>query len=191
MDAWLAAHRLTLSLALVVAALIGVGVYLGARQGDSSLVFTSPTAAASIGGPRAYISGEVARPGVYRFEPGDRVEQLVALAGGFTAEADVVAINLALRLRDEQQVHVPRAAPAKSQGSSARGTASPESKLIDLNTASAPELEALPGIGPAIAQRIVDHRSKVGPFTKPEDLLTLKLVNGSTFEKIRGLVTVR
>lgn len=191
MDAWLAAHRLSLSLALVIAALLGAGVYLGSRQGESPLVVTLPTPATSIGGPKAYISGEVARPGVYRFELGDRVEQLIALAGGFTADADVDAINLALRLRDEQQVHVPRAAPTVVAGIIDPGGTTAEAKLVDLNTASAPELEALPGIGPVTAQRIVDHRVKVGPFVKPEDLLTLKLVSSSTFEKIRDQVTVR
>ena len=187
MDAWLAAHRLSLSLALVAAALLGVGFYFASRPSERPLVVAIPTAAPQVGGPKAFISGEVARPGVYRFEPGDRVEQLVALAGGFTPDADVDSINLALRLKDEQQVHVPRVAPRAVPGT----PASPESKLVDLNTASAAELEALPGIGEVTAQRIIDHRTKVGLFVRVEDVLTLKLVTSSTFEKISALVTVR
>ncbi len=190
MDAWLAAHRLSLSLALVVAALLGAGVYLGSRPSEGSLAIALPTSAVAVGGPRAYISGEVVSPGVYRFEPGDRVEQLVALAGGFTADADVDSVNLALRLKDEQQVHVPRAKPTPAPGA-AIATGATESALVDLNSASVPELDTLPGIGEVTAQRIVDHRTKVGPFAAPEDLLTLKLVSSSTFEKIRDKVTVR
>jgi competence protein ComEA len=191
LSAWLAAHRLPLSLALVVLALLGAGVYFGTRPAESPLVVTVPTAAPAAGGPKAYISGEVARPGVYQFQTGDRVEQLIALAGGFTAEADASSINLALRLKDEQQVHVPRVVPSPTPGGMALGASTSASKLIDLNTASAAELESLPGIGQAIAQRIIDHRTKVGPFVKTEDLLTLKLVNSSTYEKVRDLVTVQ
>jgi competence protein ComEA len=185
LDAWLATHRASLSLALVVVALLGAAVYLGGRGDDRPLVIANPSPSTSSGGPKAYITGEVARPGVYPFEPGDRVEQLVALAGGFTPEADHDAVNLALRLKDEQQVHVPRLsldpAPATTPGA----------KLIDLNSASSAELESLPGIGPALAQRIVEHRDKVGPFERVEDLQTLKIITGSTYEKVRPLVTVR
>ena len=191
MDAWLAAHRLSLSLALVVVALLGAGAYLGSRQNESPLVIAIPTQAASAGGPRAFISGEVTRPGVYLFEQGDRVEQLVALAGGFTAEANVDAVNLALRLKDEQQVQVPRLAPTAAAQAASPGTGSGESRLVNLNTASGPDLEALPGIGPVTAQRIIDHRTQVGPFSSPEEIHTLKIVNSSTFEKIRDRVTVR
>jgi competence protein ComEA len=186
LDAWLTTNRLSLSLALAAIALVGAAFYFGGRAGESPLIVTAPTPVVSFGGPRAFISGEVARPGVYRFEPGDRVEQLVALAGGFTAEADVNAVNLSLRLRDEQQVHVPQLA-----GSSMAENESTQSALVDLNSASLVELDALPGIGPVTAERILDHRTKVGPFAQVDDLLTLKLVSAAAFEKIRPLVTVR
>jgi competence protein ComEA len=186
LDAWIAARRVSLSLAILVVALAGAAISIGGRLGERPLVVTAPTAAPRAGAPKAYVSGEVVQPGVYSFEPGDRVEQLVALAGGFSPDADVDAVNLALRLKDEQQVHIPRLA-----ASAPAGTAAPQSRLIDLNSASSVELESLPGVGPVTAQLIVDHRTRVGPFTQVEDLLTLKLVSRATFEKVKALVTVR
>jgi competence protein ComEA len=185
-DAWLDAHRVSLSLAIAVCALFGGAVFLSGRGAEQPLVIATPGLAGQLGGPRAYVSGEVARPGVYTFVPGDRVEQLIALAGGFTAAADVDSVNLALRLKDEQQVHVP-----SLEATGAASGSSSSAKLVNLNSATVPELETLPGIGSALAQRIVDHRTQVGPYSEVEDLRTLRLVPDSTFEKIRPLVTVR
>ena len=134
-----------------------------------------------------YVTGAVTQPGVYTLRDGDRVEQAVAAAGGFAEDADPDRINLARRLRDEDQVTVPRAgqplpAPAGDQ-------ASPVSPL-DLNVATAAQLEALPGIGEVYASRIVESRATDGPFASPDDLVTRKLIPAATLERIRPYVVV-
>ncbi|HXH82845.1 MAG TPA: ComEA family DNA-binding protein [Candidatus Tectomicrobia bacterium] len=133
-----------------------------------------------------YVTGAVASPGVYTLRDGDRVEQAVAAAGGFAEDADPERINLARRLRDEDQVTVPRVGqPAPAVDEAAGATAS-----LDLNLATADQLEALPGIGEVYAARIVESRAFDGPFGSPDDLVARKLVPASTLERIRPYVTV-
>lgn len=142
------------------------------------------------------VVGEVASPGVLRLPAGSRVEEALNAAGGPLEDADPQALNLAARLTDGQRIVVPRkgerpvtADPAPSDG---RGVApAPPSKpaKVNLNTASPAELDTLPGVGPVIAQRIVEQRQKAW-FTSPDQLLELKLVNQPTFARLRDLVTV-
>ncbi len=167
--------------ALLAAVVVGGSVVL-LREPAPPLVVSPSTAV-----PRevqVYVSGAVAQPGVYRFHEGDRVEDALRAAGGPTAGADLDRLNLSLRLRDEMHVQVPAKAPAGGQGEAA-GAA----ELINLNTATAVQLDALPGIGPVTAQRIIEQRERNGPFQRIEELLELKLVNSSTFERIRGRIT--
>src|SRR5207249_12007922 len=111
------------------------------------------------------VSGAVAHPGVYRLPGGSRVVDALLAAGGMTGEADLAALNKAAPIRDGQRIYVPRpgeTVPAGSAGSDAQ-------LKIDVNHATAGELEALPGIGPTTAARIV--RSRGGhPFTRIEEL---------------------
>lgn len=191
MDAWLEARRTPLALALLAVAAVGAALWIQRASDYRPLVVAavSPTPPAS--GPVVYVSGEVARPGVYLLQPGDRAEQAIAAAGGSTAEADLSAVNLAVRLKDEQQVHVPRKGEAVGIGTAAPGASTRISKLVNVNTADVAELELLPKIGPVTAQRIVDYRTRNGPFGDVEDLKTAKLVSSSTYEAIEALVTVR
>jgi len=190
-DAWLEAHRTPLALALLAIAAVGAAFWLQRAGGERPLVVAVGSPTAPPGGLMVYVSGEVARPGVYPFQEGDRVERAIAAAGGPTADADLTAINLAIKLKDEQQVHVPRRGEGGTAGSGSSVGPSGGPPLVDLNAATRPELEALPGIGPVTAQRIVDYRERNGPFQQVEELKTNKLVTSATFEKIRGLVTVR
>lgn len=129
-----------------------------------------------------YVTGAVATPGVYTLHDGDRVEQAVAIAGGFAADADPERINLARRLRDEDQVTVPRLGqPLPAPESEVAGLAAP----LDLNVATADQLEALPGIGEVYAARIVESRAADGPFASPDDLVARKLIPKATLERIR------
>lgn len=134
-----------------------------------------------------YVTGAVARPGVYTLRDGDRAEQAVAAAGGFAPDADPERINLARRLRDEDQVVVPRLGQPLpvSQGDTASSTPS-----LDLNSATADQLEALPGIGEVYASRIVESRASDGPFASPDDLVARKLIPAATLERIRPYVNV-
>lgn len=123
---------------------------------------------------RVDVEGAVARPGVVVARPGQRVGDAIALAGGLAAGADPAALNLARRVVDEERIDVPRLGEAT-------GT------LLDLNAASAEQLEALPGIGPVTAERIIDARAE-RPFASSDDLLARGLVSARVYERLRDLV---
>lgn len=129
------------------------------------------------------IGGAVARAGVLRLPQGSRVIDALVAAGGPTPEADLLGLNRAAVLRDGERIYVPRAGevpPVRVSGVDAR---------VDLNRASLAELEALPGIGPGIAARIVRAREQ-RPFTRAEELQTRGLVSARVFAELRELVLV-
>jgi competence protein ComEA len=165
--------------------LIVAGLLLGGSlRSDDAPVLVLHDSAVEPGSPiRVHVTGAVAAPGVYELAAGDRVEDAVAAAGGATAGADLETINLARRLRDGEQIRVEgggaQAAPVSSTGG-----------LLDLNTATAEQLDALPGIGEAYSQRILDSRAVDGPFRSVEDLLLRGVLPERTLEGIRALVTV-
>lgn len=137
-----------------------------------------------------HVAGAVATPGVLRL-PGDaRVADAIAAAGGAVPDADLGRINLAAHIQDGQQVYVPKLGeptPAAAPGGSTpAGPAAP----LNLNTASAEELDALPGVGPAIAQAIVDHRTQNGPFASIENLLDVRGIGQAKLDTLRPQVTV-
>ncbi|RMF30536.1 MAG: hypothetical protein D6759_11800 [Chloroflexi bacterium] len=146
---------------------------------------------------RVYVSGAVHHPDVYVLPPGSLVRDALEMAGGPTAEADLEAINLALQLADQMQVHVPRRGENPSSlplASHDRPTSSRSSSqmthLVNINTAPVEELQTLPRIGPTIAQRIVAYREENGPFERPEDLMKVKGIGPTTFEALRDQITV-
>jgi len=147
-----------------------------------------------------YVTGAVARPGVYEVSADSRVVDALQAAGGFTSVADPEAINLAARLADGEHVRVPfkGAVPSETIDGEPRRTASkpasappekPRGKL-DINRATARELQRLPGVGPTLASQIVEYRRRNGPFDKAEDLCRVKGIGPKRFEVIRDLVTV-
>lgn len=147
---------------------------------------------------RVAVSGAVVQPGVYAFYEGDRVQEALAAAGGPTADADLDKLNLAQRLRDEGQVVVPRraaqaAAPdeAATPADTGQRSGTVSQATVNINTASAAALEALPGIGPVYAQRIIEHRTKNGPFQHTGELKDKKLVPNATYDKIKDLIDVK
>jgi competence protein ComEA len=152
------------------------------------------------GGPPAevvvHVAGAVAHPGVYRLPAGSRVADAVAAAGGALGSAASDAINLARVLTDGEQVYLPVmgevppgavGAPAGTIGHSGGPAAGP----VDLNRASAADLETLPGIGPATAQKIIDDREKNGPFATVEDLMRVPGIGQKKLEALKEYVTVR
>jgi competence protein ComEA len=158
--------------------------------GDDQAVAVVEEAAASAPSPAplivVHVAGAVANPGVYRLAAGSRIVDALNAAGGMTGEADLVMLNQAAPIGDGQRIHVPRpgeTAPA--------GIAESDAELkIDLNRATAAELERLPGIGPTTAARIV--RSRGGkPFARIEELQTRGLVTARVFADIKDLVTTR
>lgn len=146
------------------------------------------------GGPEAeitvYVTGAVLRPGVYTLREGDRVAAALEAAGGPTDDADLERLNLAKRLHDEDQVTVPRLIGSDGPGGGGAIAPTPGAALLDLNRATVAELDALPGIGPAYAQRIVESRQRDGLFRSVEDLLDRRLLPRATYDRIKDRVTV-
>lgn len=157
------------------------------------------------GAVTVHVSGAVADPGVIELPAGSRVDDAVEAAGGLTEAADLAAVNLARMLVDGEQIHIPEpgetppvtaAGPGESDGTEGGGAAGGSSTsggdggLIDINTATAAQLEELPGVGPAIAQRIVEHRELNGPFQSVDDLQEVSGIGPATLEKMRDRATV-
>lgn len=134
------------------------------------------------------VAGWVRHPGVYGFAEGSRVVDALDAAGGARPGAILQALNLAAPLVDGTQILVPRegeeaVAPSATGGAVAGG-------LMNVNTATATELEELPGIGEVLAQRIVDYRTDNGPFASVDQLLDVSGIGDSILESLRELVTV-
>lgn len=147
--------------------------------------------AGSVPGVVVHVVGEVASPGVVTLEPGARVADAVAAAGGATASADLTAINLARVLADGEQVVVPApgqvVAGAPSFGTGAGGGGD---GLVDLNQADAAAFDTLPGIGPVLAERIVSWRDEHGRFTAVEELTEVTGIGPALLAGVRDLVRV-
>ena len=139
-----------------------------------------------------HVSGAVAAPGVYELEEGARVADAVELAGGFLEGAAENALNLARVLNDGEQVVVPTAEEQAAQQSaveSAGGTASLGGK-VNINTASAEQLDTLPGVGKSTAQKIIADREANGPFSSPEDLKRVSGIGDKKYAELADLITV-
>jgi competence protein ComEA len=137
------------------------------------------------------VSGAVAQPGVYSLAPGSRVSDALDAAGGLLPEADSQAINQAALLLDGQKLHVPLepAALGPDQGAGEAPGATPGA-LIDINRATAEELDQLPGIGPVTAQSILAYRLEHGAFTSIEAIQQVPGIGPRTYEQIKAYITV-
>jgi competence protein ComEA len=194
------------STAETVAAAPGAGSTVASPipTGSDGTVTTTPGAVATTPAPMlVHVAGAVVGPGVYGLAPGARVRDAVAAAGGPAPDADLDRLNLATTLADGQRVEVPRAGDPEGSGGvsggdgtgatggapAAAGGPSAEAPL-DLNQATAEELDALPGVGPSIAAAIVAQRESVGGFRTVEDLLEVRGIGEARLAELRPLVTV-
>jgi competence protein ComEA len=197
-----AAVACAIGAALIARTLLGAANATTEQPPVDEYLFEEQPAAVEIAQPAApaeasvivYVSGAVAAPDVYQLPAAARVKDLVLAAGGLSAEADPDAINLAAPLSDGQHIYVPRRgettdAPAAPVGA-APEAATTTGGRIDLNTAGAAELDELPGIGQAIAERIVAYRESNGPFRSVADLQNVKGIGPSLIEQITPLVAI-
>jgi len=153
-----------------------------------------------------YVAGEVARPGVYRFAAEARATDAIARAGGVKPGADIVAVNLAAPLHDGDEIAVPKEGDAPRPRHSRTPARAPRSRTsrqphvahaepapqsIDLNAADESELQALPGIGPALAARIVAYRETNGPFASVDELADVSGITPNILDAIIPYATTR
>jgi len=134
-----------------------------------------------------HVAGAVNSPGLYKLDEGTRVADALTEAGGATADAALDDINLAGRLQDGQKVMVPRAVSPQTAGAA---PAEPQAgSLINVNTATAEQLDALPGVGPSLAQKIISWRTRNGPFSSLEDLDEVGGIGPAKLESLKDSVT--
>jgi competence protein ComEA len=150
-----------------------------------------------------HVAGAVGRPGVQRLPGGSRLVDAVEAAGGANPDADLARVNLAVPVQDGQQVYVPRVGEVPpspvggaggpstgSSGSSGDASDSPSGQPVNINTASADELDTLPGVGPATAEAIIAYREQSGPFTSVDQLLDVRGIGDAKLAQLRDLVTI-
>lgn len=139
-----------------------------------------------------HVSGAVAAPGVYELDEGARVADAVELAGGFLEGAAEHALNLARVLNDGEQVVVPTAEEhaAQQTAAEASGVAAGVGGKVNINTASAEQLDTLPGVGESTAQKIIADREANGPFSSPEDLKRVSGIGDKKYAELADLITV-
>jgi competence protein ComEA len=167
-----------LALLLGIAALVaGATVLLAVRRPVPPIRMLEPPAVTEI---VVQVDGEVAHPGLYRLPPGARMADALRHAGGTTHQADLDAVNAARLLRDGERVHV------AARGREVQTAGGP--RAVNVNTAPVVELESLPGIGPVLARRIVDYRTRHGPFRQLEDLLQVQGIGPGLLRRLRGAV---
>jgi len=138
-----------------------------------------------------HVVGAVRSPGLYRLVEGGRVADALSLAGGAAAKADLTAVNLAAPLVDGTQVLVPRRGEAMTAGggmASPGGAGAPSAGPVRLSTATLEELDALPGVGPVTAQRILQYREEHGAFGSVDELDAVPGIGPARLEQLRELV---
>jgi competence protein ComEA len=196
-------HALTPAQRRLIAAVVVLGAALllggpkllhraGADHAAAIPVLRAPRPApAAAGAARAGqvvvdVAGAVRRPGLHALAHGMRIADALAAAGGATAKADLDAVNLAAPVADGEQIVVPVRGPGAA-GASGGGGPSPTAPL-DLNTATVEQLDALPGIGPTTAQKIVDYRQAHGSFHSVEELDAVPGIGQGRIAQLKGLV---
>lgn len=184
-------HVKVLAAVLMAAAVLTVWWLLSERPKATSV---SPHLALSTMTPTAVsppelvidVEGKVARPGIVTLPRGARVVDAIKAAGGVKGKPDTTSLNMARKIEDGEQILV-GVAPAVDAAAGVPGT--PGAK-VNLNTATAEQLDALPGVGPVTAKAILDWRTRNGRFAKVEDLLDVKGIGQATLDDLRDLVTV-
>jgi competence protein ComEA len=176
---------------LTVLVVASIGYFLLRRPSQTAIAVQTAPPAVQTAPPFApiccYVAGAVAQPGVYTLPAGALVQDAIHAAGGPVADANLADLNLSATVRDQGQIVVPRTGAAGGFG--ATGTdRSRVLLLIDINSAGSEELQTLPGIGPVLAERILQHRREFGPFERAEDLVQVKGIGDKTLADLLPFV---
>ena len=206
--------RVILILLVMVLVLVGFKWYKDSKRTPIGVTglsrYGSPSTDTTFSHKTAYrivvqVDGAVNKPGVYELSTGSRVFQAIQLAGSTTVRADTRSINLAEYLNDGEKVFVPdlqtdavNISPAVMNQPLIPGPGSPPanpavlhvSRKVNINTASPQELDQLPGVGPATAQKIIAYRSRYGRFKRTEDIINIKGIGEKKFLELRDYITV-
>ena len=195
-------YRKSMLVLLVLAAAVLGGIFYGLHAQEETVILD---AASEKQGPlpagqaevTVYVTGAVHKPGLVTVPAGTRLAEAVAACGGMLPTAVKEGVNLAQVLKDGQQITVPeRQQPASAAVAPGARTANPaaggesSSPLVNINTADAKLLDTLPGIGPAMAQRIIEYRETQGPFTAIEDLKRVRGIGEAKFAKLKDKVCI-
>ena len=183
-------HRALAIAATVALALFILGRFvLGAGTASGEYAAPPPAAAGHVEPPRVviHVVGAVRRPGLYRLAEGSRTADAIARAGGAAKKADLALVNLAAPVADGQQIVVPRRGPPTAGGDTSAGESS--RGPVHLNTATLEELDALPGVGPVTAQKILDYREQHGAFSSVDELDAIAGIGPTRLESLREVVT--
>ncbi|WP_460301065.1 helix-hairpin-helix domain-containing protein [Actinocorallia aurea] len=148
----------------------------------------SPVPAATARPVVVHVAGDVRSPGIVTLSPDSRVHEAVAAAGGLRPKAEVGALNLARKVQDGEQINVGADQPQPlAQPQAPAGV--PQTP-VDLNTATLDQLQQLPGVGPVLAQRILDHRTAHGPFRTPDELRDVSGIGDSRYADLAPHIRV-
>jgi competence protein ComEA len=183
-------RALKVTITLIAVAAFGTYVFSSGLGQANTVKISKPSEPneqnSNIESPKIYVhvAGSVKSPGIYQLDSGTRVYDAVLAAGGFTDKANQASVNMARALNDGEQLVV----SSESSGAVYEGALS--STLISLNQASSSQLEDLPGVGPALAGRIVDWRTANGGFKAKEDLLNVAGIGDKLFASVKDLVTL-
>lgn len=200
-DEFIDKYKIAISLVLIVIILVSSGFLLfsAKKTGGVNIVDSGQSKSGAI--CKVDVEGAVRHPGVYNLKPEDRVEDAIRAAGGPLPQADLskVSKSLAAKVTDEERIMVPflsgsAVTESVSSGSAGSGSAnsgitSPQG-LVNINIASLAELDTLPGIGPATAQKIIDYREQNGFFASIEDIMDVSGIGEAKFEKMKNMITI-
>ncbi len=182
-------HQAIVVCVLALTVLVVAGKLLGARHSPARSSVRVKLVGAG-GSSRSQllvdVSGAVRRPGVYRLPAGSRINDALVKAGGATRAGDLTLVNRAAPLTDGQQVLVPVKVTATAATAASGGSAA--AAPIHLNTATLEQLDELPGVGPATAQRIIDYRTTNGPFKSVDELDAVSGIGPAKLAEVRDLV---